>query len=237
MNFEQKIKLNNQEELIIPTSKEVIIQNEAAVNQNKEIQVYQNNQKEKENNQKIDKLKQDIITLLNKENPVIEDYIKLGVERIYIENPELASIGTPEDYSKYLETIFPDSRVRDILYRQDALDLENFKVSEETKGIYASADIKEVDQYRGRRKHGESKIYSVMFNIKNPKEYKLRYYSIDTKHTTLTQAISEGKDGILTTGRDGEKNIEVAVVSPEQIMILGSKQDIEKFSKYMSRKI
>jgi hypothetical protein len=234
MNFEQKINTNIQEKPEFLNSKEKIEPNGIPITLDKEDKVESGNQKE--NSEKIEALKKDIIKIFDGESS-IEGNIKSGVERVYIENPELASVGTPEDYSKYLETIFPDSKIKDILYRQDALDLENFKASEETKGIYASADIKEVDQYRGRRKAGESKIYSVMFNIKNPKEYQLRYYSIDLKHTTLTQAISEGNDGILTTGRDGEKNIEVAVINPEQTMILGSKQDVEKFKKYMSENI
>ena len=42
--------------------------------------------------------------------------IKPGVENIFNENLELTSIGTPEQYSQYLDTVFPDSKVKDIVY-------------------------------------------------------------------------------------------------------------------------
>ena len=43
--------------------------------------------------------------------------IKEGVLELFESNPELASIGTPEQYSEYLSTIFPNSKVKDIVYR------------------------------------------------------------------------------------------------------------------------
>jgi len=42
--------------------------------------------------------------------------VKPGVSELFESNPELASIGTPEQYSQYLDTIFPDSKVKDIVY-------------------------------------------------------------------------------------------------------------------------
>ena len=45
--------------------------------------------------------------------------IKDGVTSVFEENPELSNIGTQEEYSQYLDTIFPDSEVNDIVYRGD----------------------------------------------------------------------------------------------------------------------
>jgi len=42
--------------------------------------------------------------------------IKAGVEELFESNPELAKIGTLEQYSQYLDTIFPDSKIKDIVY-------------------------------------------------------------------------------------------------------------------------
>lgn len=41
---------------------------------------------------------------------------KEGVAELFKSNPELASVGTPEQYSQYLDTIFPESQVKDIVY-------------------------------------------------------------------------------------------------------------------------
>jgi hypothetical protein len=44
------------------------------------------------------------------------DNIKEGVSELFESNPELANIGTQEQYSKYLDTIFPDSKIKNIVY-------------------------------------------------------------------------------------------------------------------------
>ena len=51
--------------------------------------------------------------------------VKPGVAEIFQENPELASIGTQEQYSAYLNTIFPDSQVKDIVYHASSEKFEN----------------------------------------------------------------------------------------------------------------
>jgi hypothetical protein len=48
--------------------------------------------------------------------------IKSGVQEVFDSNPELANIGTAEQYSAYLDTIFPDSKVKDILYHGSHTD-------------------------------------------------------------------------------------------------------------------
>ena len=54
--------------------------------------------------------------------PKVEDIqsneikVKEGVEDLFESNPELANIGTQTQYSQYLDTIFPDSKVKDIVY-------------------------------------------------------------------------------------------------------------------------
>jgi hypothetical protein len=55
--------------------------------------------------------------------------IKPGVEELFNENPELATIGTQEQYSQYLDTIFPDSQVMDIVYHGTDVNIEKFDKS------------------------------------------------------------------------------------------------------------
>jgi hypothetical protein len=52
--------------------------------------------------------------------------IKPGVEELFESNPELASIGTQEQYSQYLDTIFPDSKVKDIVYHGTDVNIDKF---------------------------------------------------------------------------------------------------------------
>jgi len=48
-----------------------------------------------------------------KENKIETYHIKEGVDFVFEQYPNLAEIGTKEQYSRYLDTIFPDSQVRD----------------------------------------------------------------------------------------------------------------------------
>ena len=78
--------------------------------------------------------------------------IKEGVQEVFDSNPELASIGTPEQYSAYLDSIFPDSK---ILYHATAGDVfEDFDINKTYKsssdlgeGFYLS-DKKNIDVWK-----------------------------------------------------------------------------------------
>ena len=47
---------------------------------------------------------------------LLESRIKDGVDFVFEQNPELNIIGTKEQYSKYLDTVFPNSKVKDIVF-------------------------------------------------------------------------------------------------------------------------
>ena len=55
--------------------------------------------------------------------------IKAGVSELFQSNPELANIGTPQQYSQYLDTIFPDSKMKDIVYHGSPNKIEQFDKS------------------------------------------------------------------------------------------------------------
>ena len=57
--------------------------------------------------------------------------IKKGVDFVFEQNPELANIGTQQLYSQYLDTIFPDSKVKDIVYHGSNQKIEQFEVRKE----------------------------------------------------------------------------------------------------------
>ena len=52
----------------------------------------------------------------HKENKVEKHNIKKGVDLVFENSPELEKIGSNEKYSEYVGTIFPKSKIRDILY-------------------------------------------------------------------------------------------------------------------------
>ena len=47
------------------------------------------------------------------------------IQDLFTDNPILAKIGTPKQYAEYLNTIFPSSNVKDIVYHgTNANDIE-----------------------------------------------------------------------------------------------------------------
>lgn len=53
---------------------------------------------------------------IKKENDIEKTKIKEGVDFVFEQNPEIAQIGTKEQYSKYLDSIFPESKINNIVY-------------------------------------------------------------------------------------------------------------------------
>jgi hypothetical protein len=70
-------------------------------------------------------------------------YIKEGVEELFESNPELGSIGTPQQYSQYLDSIFPDSKVKGLVYRGS----ENGIEQETNPWLYFSNSINDAYMY------------------------------------------------------------------------------------------
>lgn len=54
----------------------------------------------------------------------IDNNIKEGVNFVYKQHPELINVGTKEEYSEYLDSIFPESQIRDLLYHGDSKEGE-----------------------------------------------------------------------------------------------------------------
>jgi hypothetical protein len=71
--------------------------------------------------------------------------VKEGIKELFNSNAELASIGTPEQYSQYLDTIFPNSKVKDIVYRggekEDGRLFQYFTKNSSEAYIYSKANI------------------------------------------------------------------------------------------------
>jgi hypothetical protein len=139
--------------------------------------------------------------------------VKPGVQELFDSNPELASIGTVQEYSQYLDSVFPDSQVKDIVYHGSSYGFEgeNFDTSIMTNGrtqgdgVYFSTDRKAVERFADI-----SESMYEMFTAQEMQKY-------------LKVAVVNAEKVI-----DGNE----VIVQPEQIHILGSKQDIDGFKDF-----
>lgn len=183
------------------------------------------------------------------------------IQEIFNTNPELSKIGDVFSYAIYLDTIFPDSKVKDIVYHGTAFKFDNFDkqylskydVGYYGKGFYFST--KPNKSYSDKSYHKQEVdgvILSVLVNLPNP-NYKASNDFSDTGKDIVKDkgvvVIDENLDNELTEKTKtpyefvkallklGKYDIDqIVVFEPEQIHILGSKQDIEGFEKYIFNK-
>ena len=103
--------------------------------------------------------------------------VKEGVDFIFEQNPELEKIGTKEQYSEYLDTIFPESKIKDIVWHGSPRKFENFDLENHSSsgnfgiGIYTTPDKTFAQKYR----RGEGFLNGIILNIKDPFITSLKY--------------------------------------------------------------
>jgi hypothetical protein len=166
--------------------------------------------------------------------------VKPGVLDLFKEKTELAKIGTPQQYSAYLDTIFPDSKEKKILYHaSSAENLEQFRPS--MFGIFLS--------YSPLEYTFGNYIYRVVANLENPlvvpkategvearNNYIKEYRAFNDRISTTAEGFPVYKyDSSIDISSMAGQDLQVRVRTPEQIHILGSKQDIEKFKEFVGK--
>jgi hypothetical protein len=177
--------------------------------------------------------------------------IKSGVNYIYQQHPELSTIGTQEEYSQYLDTIFPDSQVKDIVYHStNAKEIEGGELRPSREGVYGSGIY--VQTNREFTSNFGSTILSLIINTKSPFDYYkkngqrndfftkiLEKWRKTNKFYFAEAAKEEFQDEIKKVGFDSIKTDEPGnnsyyiLFEPKQIHILGIKNDIEGFKKFI----
>ena len=173
--------------------------------------------------------------------------VKSGVSEVFNSTPELAYVGTPEQYSAYLDTIFPDSKVKDIVYHGGYINKDaEFKIGngEFGRGIYFTPSKQSAQEYLSVMGDAPNLI-STIVDLKNPVLFGDNKPEKGKSPQYIQSKFNENptNDGSIYTdtklinnsiGVDEKFNDEVKVNSSKQIHILGSKQDIEGFKKFIS---
>jgi hypothetical protein len=144
--------------------------------------------------------------------------IKPGVQFVFQQNPELSNIGTEEEYSEYLSTIFPNSNNNSLFYHGSLRNnsrIDTFRGvskglgmgNKEDNNLYFTKDRKIADRY----------VKSVLDseNDYNTSEH-IKTVILNSPKTIIVQ---------------GETDYFISDIN--DIHILGSKQDIEGFREYI----
>lgn len=188
----------------------------------------------------------ELIYLIGEKKNLLDISNKQALERlsslqeIFKQVPQLQEIGTIFDYDSYLDTIFPDSQVKNIVYHGSRGDeeIETFKSTginklaanvkaEDNTGIFFTDDPYIAATYGDGTFAGN---YKVLLNIKNP-----IYPSTETVTSGSVGKYIDIYDGVIGQEPD-HSGTNFVVFEPEQIHILGSKQDIKGFKHYVSNK-
>ena len=143
-------------------------------------------------------------------------------------------------YSQYLDTVFPDSKVKDIVYHGSLENISKFNENQHF-GTIEQANLRILRKADDEDRYDDIRIYSVLINVNNSKE--VEDVGFDWSEE-IKKAKKEGFDS-LTYFNEGENyrgrkgNYEYSdnsylVFNSENSYILGSKQDIQEFKKFVT---
>ncbi len=147
-----------------------------------------------------------------------------------------------QQYSAYLDTIFPDSKVKDIVYHVNKTGIIS---SEDGRKFYSTSSgswLEELEEMKGTR-------IPIILNITNPtivdsyyeftdKAEKFRESGLGDEYVTPDEVRESGTDSVIgrDSGQGGNEKTYVTY-SSNQVYQLGSKQDIEGFKKFTQKEI
>jgi hypothetical protein len=213
---------------------------------------------------------------------ILEDIIAYS-EEAFFQQPQLAPQQKQQAlqvYSQYLDTIFPDSKVKDIVYHgspkisknnvYERLNLfqeyqdgniteeeyenaikkfpENPLIEQFDKskiGSQSNSGLEKGFYFTSNKKvatFSSNRIYNIILDIQSPKTLDYKKDNIDLAHVKSALQIHDHSlfDGLILENiidsfdKDEAKLGNTYVVfEPEQIHILGSKQDIEGFKQFV----
>jgi len=166
-----------------------------------------------------------------------ENYKINAISDLFKSNPELASVGTPEQYVEYLNTIFPNSKVKDIVYH-GAMEQMLPKDGKFKGYITYFTDIKNYAETVGFPIN--RKTILALINIKSPYISQSELADVPEEiHLTdeytnprIIKRNTKGYDSVIGIDAGQKEGKTFAIFEPEQIHMLGTKQDIEGFKKF-----
>ncbi|MDR2190976.1 MAG: hypothetical protein LBP53_07615 [Candidatus Peribacteria bacterium] len=151
--------------------------------------------------------------------------IKEGVKFVFDKNPELEHIGNKEQYSQYVETIFPESKIKDIVFFGSLEQVTSRRNNQHFGSLEAAISRTDFLKQVMARFDKQSYIYPTILNIKNIKRVDDADYNWDI---IIEQAKSEQYDGLVyVNNNEGKDKDSYVIFEPIQAHSLGSPQDIE----------
>lgn len=138
-------------------------------------------------------------------------------------------------YSQYLDTIFPNSKVKDIVFHSSPVKITSFTKQEQGLGQFFFSKGKDTIWKLLASMEEEPFQLAALLNIKNPKVEEFDENDHDGQTYRMRFASKEGYDAVFIQNKNSPEDSERVVFRPDQIHILGSKKDIEGFKKFVGK--
>jgi hypothetical protein len=153
------------------------------------------------------------------ENPVITGYNR---------NPAFKDIGTLSDYQNYLQQVFPNTKVKDVLWHGSKIKgLEKFSTDfigsnmpiKKSTGMYLSPYRKVGENY-GTAK---GRVYPVLLNTENP-YFTTQFLDLPKNGVNITKISPKTRNTLLSKNDAviAPRRGEIAFFDPDNALILGS---------------
>lgn len=175
-----------------------------------------------------------LLEVLREAKQPFDDFAAIG--DLFDTHPELAEIGTIDLYSDYLATIFPSSKIKDIVYHS-SISKDIIHKDNSFKGyiVYFSTS----KDYAEKVKYKKMVVYAVV-DVKSPYMAPKPlsdvpddvYVSGDYTDPRRIKSEIKGHDAVIGKDYGQQEGTSIAVFDPKQIHILGNKQDVEKFRNF-----
>ncbi len=178
----------------------------------------------------INEMKFDFKSLFKK------DKIKDGVGYVFAMHPKLSDIGTPSQYSKYLDSIYPSSKFKNIVFHGSLKG----KFEKMDKQYYMTYWTTSWD-YLMSSPIWASYQTAAILNVKNPLYSDKPMGDVDPDLTPQYMApryTPEKYDAVIgiDSGQESYGGLTIAVRNKiVDVHILGTKDDMEGFKKFVKR--
>jgi hypothetical protein len=170
----------------------------------------------------------------NIENKEVSSFSQKDLDRIFEANPDIQEIGTEEQYAQYLKTIFPKSSVEEIVWHGSLSNIAgDFRDNQHFGSLEAAKSRNGFKKQAIGDFNLQEYYYPALLNIKNLKRTRDADYAWEKE---IADAKSENFDGIVyLNNNEGSNKDSYLVFGPEQIHVLGTKDDLEKFKEFAKK--
>lgn len=139
-------------------------------------------------------------------------------------------------YAEYIKTIFPESKVKNIVWHSSDTKITSFSHQKEGLWQFFFSNGKDTIWKLLANPESEAEQVAVLLNIKNPKIEDFDENNHEVQSYWMRFAPKEWYDSVLIENIQNPEDSERVVFKPEQIHILWSEKDFKQLKEWLNSK-